>query len=265
MSTIFISAIFICLTANLSAQSWWDRGVEVPITFRNILPTKTSVFGFTAAANIHGTVDIDTILKEQEIPSLPPPAGVFIVYSVPPTADYKWISPMDIRPLTEGKQYVETYEIGVTWNGGTLEIERGQGYLNGYVDSVYITDVITDFPNNFIKKKMDVGTVFSTSNSAITKLRLMVWYDARVVSVPSTSSPRALSLYPQPAETTLWVKGAKPGSSIRIIDVTGRTRQVMDNVSDAPGIDLSSLETGAYIAVISEPQGAVHSSMFMRR
>lgn len=265
MRTFFISAIFICLTATLSAQSWWDRGVEVPFTFRNTLPTKTSVFGFTAAANIHGTVDIDTILKEQEIPSLPPPAGVFIVYSVPPTADYKWISPMDIRPLTEGKQYVETYDIGVTWNGGTLEIERNQGYRNEYVDSVYVTDVITDFPNNFVKKKMDVGTVFSTSNSAITKLRIMVWYDARVVSVPSDLSRRILSFYPQPAETTLWVKGAKHGSSIRIVDVTGRTRQVMDNVSDATGIDLSSLETGAYIAVISEPQGAVHSSMFMRR
>jgi len=265
MRTISIAVVIVCLTATLSAQSWWDRGVEVPFTFRNILPTKTSVFGFTAAANIHGTVDIDTILKEQEIPSLPPPAGVFIVYSVPPTADYKWISPMDIRPLKEPEQYVETYDIGVTWNGGTLEIERNQGYLNGYVDSVYVTDVITDFPNNFIKKKMDVGTVFSTSNSAITKLRIMVWYDARVVSVPSDLSRRILSFYPQPAETTLWVKGAKPGSSIRIVDVTGRTRQVIDNVSDATGIDLSSLETGAYIAVISEPQGAVHSSMFMRR
>lgn len=265
MRTISIAIIIACLTATLSAQSWWDRGVEVPFTFKNILPTKTSVFGFTAAANIHGTVDIDTILKEQEIPSLPPPAGVFIVYSVPPTADYKWISPMDIRPLIEGKQYVETYEIGVTWNGGTLEIDRGPGYLNEYVDSVYVTDVITDFPNNFIKKKMDIGTVFSTSNSAITKLRIMVWYDARVVSVPSDLTRRTLSLYPQPAESTLWVKGTKHGSSIRIVDVTGRTRQVFDNVSDATGIDLSSLETGAYIAVISEPQGAVHSSMFLRR
>ncbi|MFM8772064.1 MAG: hypothetical protein ACKOE4_08640, partial [Candidatus Kapaibacterium sp.] len=146
MRAIVISVIFTYFAVCVPAQTWLKRGVEVPFTFRNILPTKTSAFGFTAAANIYGTVDIDTLLKEQEIPSLPPPAGVFIVYSVPPTPDYKWISPMDIRPLTEGKQYVEIYEIGVTWNGGTLEIERGQGYLNEYVDSVYVTDVITDFP-----------------------------------------------------------------------------------------------------------------------
>lgn len=265
MKTAVISAMFICLTVSMSAQSWWKRGVEVPFAFRNVLPTKTSSFGFTAAANIHGTVDIDTILKEQEIPSLPPPAGVFIVYSVPPTPDYKWISPIDIRPLTEGKQFVEIYEIGVTWNGGTLEIERGQGYLNGYVDSVYITDVITDFPNNFIKKKMDVGTVFSTSNSAITKLRIMVWYDARVVSATSELTVSTPVLYPQPAESVLWVKGAQYGSSIRILDVTGRTRLITDNLSDLAGIDLSTLDTGTYLALISEPQGAVHSSMFIRR
>ncbi len=265
MRTAVTTILFAYFSANMLAQSWTDRGVEVPFTFRNVLPTKTSAFGFTAAANIYGTVDIDTILKEQEIPSLPPPAGVFIVYSVPPTPDYKWISPIDIRPLTEGKQYVEIYEIGVTWNGGTLEIERGQGYRNGYVDSVYITDVITDFPDNFIKKKMDVGTVFTTSNSAITKLRIRVWYDARVVSTPpdfTTDSPR---LFPQPAESILWVKGAKNGSSIRILDVTGRTRQIVDNLADVESIDLSSLDAGMYLAVISEPQGAVHSSMFLRR
>lgn len=265
MKTSVISVMLACLTATVSAQSWWERGVEVPFTFRNVLPAKTSSFGFTAAANIHGTVDIDTILKELEIPSLPPPAGVFIVYSVPPTPDYKWISPIDIRPLMEGKQYVETYELGVTWNGGTLEIERGQGYLNGYVDSVYITDVITDFPNNFIKKKMDVGTVFSTSNSAITKLRVMVWYDARVVSAPSDPAKSAPLLYPHPVETALWVKGAQNGSTIRILDVTGRTRQIIDTISDVAGIDVSTLETGTYLAVITEPRGAVHSSMFIRR
>lgn len=265
MGKVVISILLACFTVSMSAQSWSDRGVEVPFTFRNILPTKTSAFGFTAAANIYGTVDIDTILKEQEIPSLPPPAGVFIVYSVPPTPDYKWISPMDIRPLTEGKQYVEIYEIGVTWNGGTLEIERGQGYLNDYVDSVYITDVITDFPDNFIKKKMDVGTVFTTSNSAITKLRIRVWYDARVVSAPAEFTMDSPVLYPQPVESILGVKGAKNGSSIRIVDVTGRTRQIIDDISDGASIDVSSLDAGTYLAVIRESQGAVHSSMFIRR
>ncbi|MBU3678761.1 MAG: T9SS type A sorting domain-containing protein [Candidatus Kapabacteria bacterium] len=265
MKTAIVSVILACLTVSMSAQSWRDRGVEVPFTFRNILPNKTSAFGFTAAANIYGTVDIDTLLKEQEIPSLPPPAGVFIVYSVPPTPDYKWISPIDIRPLTEGKQYVETYEIGVTWNGGTLEIERGQGYLNEYVDSVYITDVITDFPDNFIKKKMDVGTVYSTSNSAITKLRIMVWYDARVVSVLSDVTTTAPMIYPQPAESVLWVKGATNGSSIRIVDIAGNTRETLENVTELTGIDLSMLETGTYLAVIREPLGAIHSSMFIHR
>ncbi|MFM8770592.1 MAG: T9SS type A sorting domain-containing protein [Candidatus Kapaibacterium sp.] len=52
---------------------------------------------------------------------------------------------------------------------------------------------------------------------------------------------------------------------MRIVDVTGRTRLSIESVSDDANIDLSSLESGTYLAVINESQGAIHSSMFIRR
>lgn len=237
--------------------------VEIPLTFKNILPTQTATFGFTVAAHPSGTVDIDTALGEQEIPSLPPPAGVFIVYSVPPTPDYKWISPRDIRPLEVGKQSLVVYELGITWNGGRLDIEWGA--LPPTVDSAYITDVITDFPNNFIKKKLEPGQSYSTSNSAITKIKVLVWYNGTTSSVPAPHSVVRVAPVPQPNYGSLRFEGAENVARVELFDATGRIRKTVESFVDDSIIDVSDLESGVYGARLTEMNGTVRTTVIVRR
>ncbi len=256
LSTLFVTMI-------VAAAAMTAQMVEVPLTFKNILPTQTATFGFTVAAHPNGTIDIDTALGEQEIPSLPPPAGVFIVYSVPPTQDYKWISPRDIRFLEVGKPSLVVYELGITWNGGRLDIEWGT--LPSTIDSAYITDVITDFPDNFIKKKLEPGQSFSTSNSAITKLKILVWYNGTTSSVPDQHPISRVIPVPQPNDGTLRLKGAEHDSRVDVIDATGRFRKTIDLDSDDTAIDLTDLEVGLYATRIVGPSGMVRTSMIVRR
>jgi hypothetical protein len=239
-ASLLMASLFAVFTS--SAQM-----VEIPLTFKNVLPTQTATFGFTVAAHPNGTIDIDTALGEQEIPSLPPPAGVFIVYSVPPTTDYKWISPRDIRFLEVGTSSLVVYELGIT------------------IDSAYITDVITDFPDNFIKKKLEPGQSYSTSNSAITKLKVLVWYNGTTSSINDQRPIGSVYPYPQPNDGTMRLRGAEVDSRVEIFDATGRSRKAISAVSDDSVIDLTDLEVGVYATKIVGPSGMVRTSMIVRR
>ena len=251
--TIFLMAY------TLSAQT-----VQIPLSFANVLPTGLSTFSFSVGAHPAATVGVDTSLKEQEIPSLPPPAGVFIVYSVPPTPDFIWLSPRDIRPLKIGEKQLITYEIGVTWNGGRLEI--GWGQMPKFVDSAYITDVITDFPDNFIKQKLLPGVVYSTTNSAITKLKVLVWFDAtEFSSVDAASLISQLTVYPNPSDGFVRVKGAEQGSTVIVRDMTGKVCSEAVLESSEHSIDLSACGPGVYSMSISDLQGHYRTSMIVRR
>jgi hypothetical protein len=255
-ASLLMASLFAVFTS--SAQM-----VEIPLTFKNVLPTQTATFGFTVAAHPNGTIDLDTALGEQEIPSLPPPAGVFIVYSVPPTPDYKWISPRDIRFLEVGKASLVVYELGITWNGGRLDINWGT--LPPTIDSAYITDVITDFPDNFIKQKLEPGQSYSTSNSAITKLKVLVWYNGTTSSVHEQRTIGCVYPYPQPNDGTLRLSGADYDSRVEIIDATGQVRKAITAVSEDSIIDLTDLEVGVYAARVVGPSGLVRTSMIVRR
>ncbi|MBU3699552.1 MAG: T9SS type A sorting domain-containing protein [Candidatus Kapabacteria bacterium] len=259
MKRIVFSMLAMIATVGLSAQT-----VQFPLSFVNVLPTGSSAFAFTVGAHPAATVGVDSVLKEQEIPSLPPPAGVFIVYSVPPTNDFIWLSPRDIRPLIVGERHMVTYELGITWNGGRLDISWGA--LPKYVDSAYITDVITDFPDNFIKQKIVPGQSYSTTNSAITKLKVLVWYDAtNYASINEDLADARILAYPNPTVDQVRLKGALQGSHVWITDLTGRTRiSTLINGPDQ-SIDLSDVEPGIYGLHVSEPHGAMRTTMIVRR
>lgn len=255
LASLLMASLFV--VATVTAQQ-----VAIPLTFKNILPSQTVRFGFTVAAHPKGTSDLDTALGEQEIPSLPPPAGVFIVYSVPPTPDYKWISPIDIRFLEEGKKSLVVYELGITWNGGRLDIEWDA--LSPSVDSAYITDAITDFPDNFIKKKLEPGQSYSTTNSAITKLKVLVWYNGTTTTVSEQRQIGTVFPYPQPNGGMLHLRGVENESRLEIIDATGRVRKAINAVSEDSVIDLTDLEVGAYATRVVGPTGTVCTSMIVR-
>lgn len=257
LHVMFVAVLSMALT--LSAQT-----VQIPLSFANVLPTGLSTYTFSVGAHPAATIGVDSALKEQEIPSLPPPAGVFIVYSVPPTPDFIWLSPRDIRPLIVGQKQLITYEIGVTWNGGRLEI--GWGLMPKFVDSAYITDVITDFPDNFIKQKLLPGVVYTTTNSAITKLKVLVWYDAtEYSSVDASTSISHLSVYPNPSDGLVRLKGAEQGSTVVVRDMTGKvcTEAVLD--SSEHNIDLTTFGPGVYSMSVSDGQGHYRTCMIVRR
>jgi hypothetical protein len=255
---VFVT-LFVGMVVGLAAQT-----VQIPLSFTNTLPTGLSTFAFTVGANPNATNGVDSALLEQEIPSLPPPAGVFIVYSVPPTNDFIWLSPRDIRPLTVGERQLISYEIGITWNGGRLDI--GWGALPKFVDSAYIVDVITDFPNNFIKQKLVPGQVFTTTNSAITKLKVLVWYDAtNFTSVPHAFERSKLMAYPNPSDGFISIRGADVGSHVWLTDVSGRTRSSFIVEREDQSLDLSGFEPGLYGLHVSQSIGNVRSTMIVRR
>jgi hypothetical protein len=251
--------VVMSMASTLSAQT-----VQIPLSFANVLPTGLSTYTFSVGAHPAATVGVDSALKEQEIPSLPPPAGVFIVYSVPPTPDFIWLSPRDIRPLKVGDKQLVTYEIGVTWNGGRLEI--GWGQMPKFVDSAYITDVITDFPDNFIKQKLLPGVVYSTTNSAVTKLKVLVWYDAtEFSSVDVSSSMLHMNVYPNPSDGFVRVKGAEQGSTLVVRDMTGKVCSNAVVESSEHAMDLSGVAPGIYSMSITDPQGHYRTCMIVRR
>lgn len=256
---VSILLIAACLHVVATAQT-----VELPLTFVNTLPTGTSTYGFTVAANPNATTGVDSMLNEQEIPSLPPPAGVFIVYSVPPTPDYIWLSPRDVRPFqTEGPRYT-SYDLGVTWTGGKLDVTWGQ--LSTEIDSAYITDVITDFPNNFIKQRIEPGASFSTTNSAITKLKVLVWYKQNVATVNEQERRETVwTVYPQPAVDQVTLGNVRVGSLVTVIDLTGRVRYTERTTSETPVIDIRLLEPGAYVISLSDAYGYQGANVLLRQ
>ena len=166
MYTKFAVILMLAVQVSVSQQ------VEIPIAVTNTVLDQQKSYVITVAANPKGTVELDTALGELEIPSLPPPAGVFIVYSIPPSKDFMWLSPIDIRPLELGKQRLVEYTIGMTWNAGKINVSWGP--IPTLVDSAYIVDVVSDFPNNFIKVKLEPGKSYETINTAITKLNVLV-------------------------------------------------------------------------------------------
>lgn len=238
--------------------------IQIPLLFSNVLPSELSTYSFTVGANPTATIGVDSALKEMEIPTLPPPAGVFIVYSVPPTPDFIWLSPRDIRPLVVGEKQLVTYDIGITWTGGRLEI--GWGALPRFVDSAYIVDVITEFPNNFIKQKLEPGVVFTTSNSAITKLKVLVWYDATNLSSTKLDlTKEEASVYPNPTAGAVHLKGAESGSYATVMDMTGRIRHTAIIASSNDRVDLTNLEPGVYAVRMMQQSGAIVTTMVVRR
>ncbi|MCX6140900.1 MAG: T9SS type A sorting domain-containing protein [Candidatus Kapabacteria bacterium] len=230
--------------------------VEFPMTFVNVLPTERKAFNFTFAAHPRATADVDTLLGEREIPSIPPPAGVYFVYTVPPSVEYLWLSPKDIRKMKAGVRFREDYDVNILWTGGKLEVSW-KSPLPELVDSAYLVDALTDFPDNFIKVKIEPGTSFTTDNPAITRLKLLVWYNGTTTGVNEDAVPSNISLHPNPTTDGFFLDEVEPGSIISMIDVQGAFVAKTEATSPRQWIDLSSFASGLYVAVVLQPNGTV--------
>jgi hypothetical protein len=238
-----------------------QQPVAIPIAITNTLNDQPKTVVLTLAAHINATNDLDTALGEREIPSLPPPAGVFIAYTIPPSTEYLWLSPLDVRKLEIGKQHLVEYTIGMTWNAGKLDISWGM--IPSLVDSAYLVDVVSDFPDNFIKVKLEPNKTYSTINTAITKLKLLVWYNATSLNVTEDVSP--VSLYPNPFEDELILEGANLGSHFNVVDVSGSV--IFTGIIDQQRqmIRTAELPTGMYALQLQNIDGSVVTRKLLRR
>lgn len=255
MMKYVLAFVTIC-TLPLAAQR-----VEIPIAVTNTVNEQMKSYGITVAAHPKGTNDLDSALGEREIPSLPPPAGVFIVYSIPPSTDYMWLSPIDVRKLEVGKQHLVEYTIGMTWNAGKIDISWGP--IPNLVDSAYLVDVVSDFPNNFIKVKLEQGKTYSTINTAITKLKVMVWYNATSLSVAEVNSKPAV--YPVPFDDEFIIDGVEAGTHFELVDVSGSVifNGVVENEKHT--VSARTLPIGLYLLQLRHVDGSITTKKLLRR
>jgi hypothetical protein len=218
---------------------------------------------FTFAAHPLGTAELDTMLGEREIPSIPPPAGIFIVYTVPPATEYLWLSPKDVRQLKPGVRFREDYDVNILWSGGTLAI-TWEYPMPALVDSAYLVDVVSDFPNNFIKVKIQPGTSFSTDNPAYTRFKVLVWYNGTTSAVGEVEES-TLSIFPNPTNDFVTLNGLVEGSVVSVVGLQGVTHSIVEATSEAVHLDLSTLATGVYGVRVVGPDGNITSRIIVRQ
>lgn len=245
----------------LYACASFAQRADIPIAVTNTVGDQSKTYTITVAAHPNGTNDLDTVLGEKEIPSLPPPAGVFIVYSIPPSTDYMWLSPIDIRKLEIGKQQLVEYTIGMTWNAGKIDLTWGP--IPNLVDSAYIVDVVSDFPNNFIKVKLEPGKSYSTINTAITKLKVLVWYNATSLSV--LESNPTLRIFPTPCDDELVIEGAGIGAQFEVVDVAGSVIFSGAVEHQRQRMSTAHLSAGLYTLHVRERDGSMTTKKLLRR
>lgn len=255
--------IVLLATILLSCQLSRGQEVAVTLTVTNVLPGSRPSGTITLGAHPSATNGIDVELGEREIPSLPPPAGVFVIYTVPPTSDVLWLSPKDLRKLSSESSVLHEYNLNMTWTGGKLEISTKQRLPAG-IDSAYVVDVITDFPNNFIKARIDSGMVFATDNPALTRFKVLVWYKAATTSVDA-NEPTSLNLAPNPTSDVLSINGLDPGSRIDVLTITGQLLSSLRAESTTMMLPVHMLPTGAYVVRVIDQRGRVLQRIMMHQ
>lgn len=241
----------------------YAQTVEFPISFINVSPAGNKGQLFRFAAHPLATADVDTALGEREIPSIPPPAGVFIVYTVPPSSEYLWLSPKDVRQMKPGIRFREDYDVNILWNGGRLDVTWDYP-MPELVDSAYLVDALTDFPDNFIKVKIGPGTSYSTDNSAITRLKVLVWYNGTTTSIENDQQD-LFSISPNPSNDHVEIRGVREGSVVAVFDMSGELQLEQKAMTQQMTLDTSELVSGVYGLRVVGPDGKITYRTIVRQ
>jgi len=239
------------------------QSIRVPFTFRNAVPSGVQTRIQTVGFDTNATVGVDRGLDEIEIPTLPFPGSVFYVWTVPPTQELVWLSPLDIRPLRSEPSWLDTFNVTVAWNGGTLEVQWPNEKPIG-IDSAYIVDAFSTFPNSILKAKLWTTDVFSTSNPAIDKFRILVWITPTVNSVDeNTKVHYHANVYPVPVVEELTLQSIADAFSI--LDAQGKQIQHGTFNNGFAHCNLQSVPNGVYILKLSGPNGVSHKPIIVAR
>lgn len=253
----------LCLGVALLPSVLLAQTVEFPVTFKNVTPVQTRTFPFTIAAHPQASDTIDPQFGEVEIPNLGFPGDVFYVWSLPPLDEVLWFSPKDIRELRAGQQFREDYRIEVNWTGGSLEVAVMSPLPSTYIDSVVIVDDYTDYPDNILRYKVGVDEPIKTTNVAIRKFRVIVFYNALAVSVAEEHmSP--LTVYPNPTTDQITLIGLEGASELRIASGTGEVIRTLPVDGERVSVDCAGLPAGTYYVTTESVSGRMLRTMFVK-
>lgn len=249
----------------VGVQVLTGQKVEYPLFFKNIVPGQTTERKFTVGAHPAASDSLDPQFDETEIPSIPLPGDIFYVWTVAPTDEPLWLSPREVRKLRIGEQHLEIYDLRVNWNGGILEISWPYP-IPSYIDSIYVVDGKTDYPDNVISKKIQPGTIISTDNPAFDRFNIMVWYNALQTAVEENENTVLLRLSPNPSTNEISISSDRlVGSIVEILDLTGRVVKSLIMASPLQTIPISDLTSGIFIVKSKNAMGVGVSKMFVHQ
>lgn len=201
---------------------------------------------FTFGADATATDSVDAQFAEIEIPDLPLPGDVFNVWTIAPLTPPIWMSPVDVRPLPANSEQPVEFDVRVNWNGGTLAF-TWDDQLPAGVDSVYVTDGFSDFPNNIQAVKVVPGASFQTNNPAIDRFKVLMWVNSSLVSVDEFTSTTRINVAPNPATDDVTFSGLSGiTNEICIVDMTGRQVECHSTESDTIRMQIAHLPAGMY-------------------
>lgn len=229
----------------------------------NKTPIGTNEAYMTLGADVGATIGLDTALGEREIPAIPLPGDIFYMWTVVRlNADEVWFNPKDLRPL-RNERYVDSVDLRVQWTGGSLQFVS-PGMKPAYIDSAYVIDAVLDFPNNVFKYKLWSGNDGTTNNPAITKFRLLVWYNGTGASV-AADLPTGVVLGPVPFNDMLRIQHQGAMQHLRLIDMQGREAISVVMNDGATAVATSHLAAGPYIVELTDAAGMRYRRIIVRQ
>jgi hypothetical protein len=120
-----------------------------------------------------------------------------------------------------------------------------------------ITLTATANPTNSIK-----SATIMVSGLGVSAKTILVTQDAGIITGINEINKSEISIYPNPASTTLFVKGLTQDSTISIFNSNGKLLLSKQNTSNQ--IDISNLEDGIYIIKFVDKTGT-SSKKFIKR
>ena len=258
--------IAITTTCLLLCQASAQR-TDIPINVTRINPIANNTRTFYFSADVRATLGKDTALDEREIPTIPPPADIFYLWTEVFTPERMWLSPLDIRQL-RGEKYLEEYHLHVAWQGQKLLFALQSG-LPAFVDSVYLIDDYSDWPNNFVMFKMESGQQYEVTNDAIVNFVVRVYYDGTSLGVRDQQvASTALTIAPNPVSSDVIdvLELSANATTLDVIDVRGVVCASFDVTGGyAKGLAVGNLPSGAYVLVERRSNGSMRQCMFIRQ
>lgn len=235
----------------------------ITLTAKNTTPGGSKSYTMFLGASRLGTVGVDSALNEIEIPTLPLPSGIFYVWSAPPTEEVIWLSPRDFRYLAPGTTYREEYKLQVNWDGGTLKW-TWLTPLPELIDSAWIVDGYTDFPDNVAKAKLVPNASLEIANPSITLFKLLVWFNTSTLTVHETAK-LPVSVFPQPCSDVVNIKAMSPLRSYTVSDLQGRVIEGGTAEGSDLRVSTAHLATASYVLALTHTDGSTERSLFIKQ